>query len=214
MMDRQTLFGVEEEREPAARERVSGPVAAVGLEDSLDKLLDYSIPSKLLTRIAGGQRVKVPLGKRNRPVSGDVVAIKEGSEDPGGKDLIEIEAEADVNWMEEGSGVRVQGSGEEKDVVVPELNEDQRRVYDDLLPRVVGGGFSVNLLFGVTGSGKTEIYLRCIEEVVERGRQAIVLAPELALTPQTVRRFTARFARVALLHSRLSASQRHRIWQH
>ena len=56
----------------------------------------------------------------------------------------------------------------------------------------------------MTGSGKTEIYLRCIREVVESGRQAIVLVPEIALTPQTVRRFTARFQRVAILHSGLS----------
>ncbi len=75
------------------------------------------------------------------------------------------------------------------------------------------GGFSVNLLRGVTGSGKTEIYLQCIREVVNAGKQAIVLVPEIALTPQTVRRFTARFERVAILHSGLSASERHRHWQ-
>jgi primosomal protein N' (replication factor Y) len=96
---------------------------------------------------------------------------------------------------------------------VPELNEEQAKVFDELRPRVAAGGFSVNLLFGVTGSGKTEIYLRCIGEVVAAGRQAIVLVPEIALTPQTVRRFTARFPRVAVLHSGLTASQRHRFWQ-
>src|SRR6266404_4428073 len=93
MTDRQTLFGVEEEPEPVARERVSGPVASVALEDSLDKLLDYSIPSKLVTRVAVGQRVKVPLGKRNRPVMAYVVAIKEGSDYPRVKDLLAIEDE-------------------------------------------------------------------------------------------------------------------------
>src|SRR5439155_14150159 len=77
----------------------------------------------------------------------------------------------------------------------------------------MGGGFSTSLLHGVTGSGKTEIYLRCIREVVERGKQAIVLVPEIALTPQTVKRFTARFSRVAILHSGLTATERHRFWQ-
>ena len=96
---------------------------------------------------------------------------------------------------------------------IPELNEDQRAAFEDMSPRVAAGGFSVNLLRGVTGSGKTEVYLRCIEEVVRQGRQAIVLVPEIALTPQTVRRFTARFPRVAVLHSGLGASQRHRYWQ-
>jgi primosomal protein N' (replication factor Y) len=74
-------------------------------------------------------------------------------------------------------------------------------------------GFSVNLLMGVTGSGKTEVYLQALRKVVEQGRQAIVLVPEIALTPQTVRRFTARFPRVAILHSGLSATQRHKYWQ-
>ena len=94
-----------------------------------------------------------------------------------------------------------------------QLNEDQQKAFDAMLPRVSGGGFSVNLLLGVTGSGKTEVYLQCIGQVVDRGKQAIVLVPEIALTPQTVRRFTARFASVAVLHSGLTATQRHRYWQ-
>jgi len=76
----------------------------------------------------------------------------------------------------------------------------------------VAAGFSVNLVHGVTGSGKTEIYLQCIRRAVEAGKQAIVLVPEIALTPQTVRRFTARFPRVAVVHSGMSAGQRHRYW--
>jgi len=94
-----------------------------------------------------------------------------------------------------------------------QLNDEQRKVFDDLLPRVTNGGFSVNLLMGVTGSGKTEIYLQAIRKVLEQGRTAIVLVPEIALTPQTVRRFTARFPDVAVLHSGLTASNRHRYWQ-
>jgi primosomal protein N' (replication factor Y) len=93
------------------------------------------------------------------------------------------------------------------------LNVEQQKVFDELRPRIADGGFSVNLLHGVTGSGKTEIYLQCIRGVVEAGRQAIVLVPEISLTPQTVRRFVARFKRVAILHSGLSATQRHRYWQ-
>ncbi len=92
------------------------------------------------------------------------------------------------------------------------MNAEQQAVFDDLKPRMAGG-FSVNLLRGVTGSGKTEVYLHAIQEVVNLNRQAIVLVPEIALTPQTVRRFTARFPRVAVLHSGLSASTRHKYWQ-
>jgi primosomal protein N' (replication factor Y) len=73
--------------------------------------------------------------------------------------------------------------------------------------------FGVIVLNGVTGSGKTEVYLRAIGEVVEAGRQAIVLVPEIALTPQTIRRFRERFPRVAVMHSDLSDGERHRNWR-
>ncbi len=93
------------------------------------------------------------------------------------------------------------------------LNEYQQKVFDELQPRFDRGDFSVNLLLGVTGSGKTEIYLQAIRRIIASGKQAIVMVPEIALTPQTVRRFTARFGRVAVLHSGLTATQRHRHWQ-
>ncbi|MCP4415000.1 MAG: primosomal protein N' [Chloroflexi bacterium] len=70
------------------------------------------------------------------------------------------------------------------------------------------------LLHGVTGSGKTEIYMRAIEYAINEGKQAIVLVPEIALTPQTVRRFAARFpGRVAVLHSRLTEGERYDTWR-
>ncbi len=70
------------------------------------------------------------------------------------------------------------------------------------------------LLHGVTGSGKTEIYMRAIGQALTDGEQAIVLVPEIALTPQTVRRFAARFpGRVAVLHSRLSEGERYDTWR-
>ena len=70
------------------------------------------------------------------------------------------------------------------------------------------------LLHGVTSSGKTEIYLRAVAHVLEQGRSAIVLVPEIALTPQTVQRFLARFgARVGLLHSSLSDGERYDTWR-
>ncbi|MEM1063095.1 MAG: primosomal protein N', partial [Planctomycetota bacterium] len=69
------------------------------------------------------------------------------------------------------------------------------------------------LLHGVTGSGKTEVYIRAIEEVVSYGRQAIVLVPEISLTPQTIRRFRSRFKGVAVLHSHLTDAERHHQWR-
>ncbi|MHB8777394.1 MAG: replication restart helicase PriA [Anaerolineales bacterium] len=70
------------------------------------------------------------------------------------------------------------------------------------------------LLYGVTGSGKTEIYLRAAEEAIQSGRQVIILVPEIALTPQTVRRFLSRFpGQVGLVHSRLSEGERYDTWR-
>lgn len=75
-------------------------------------------------------------------------------------------------------------------------------------------GFSRHLLFGVTGSGKTEVYIRLIERVVQSGRVALVLVPEIALTPQTAGRLFRRFPdhRIALLHSGLTQAQRNQQW--
>jgi primosomal protein N' (replication factor Y) len=69
------------------------------------------------------------------------------------------------------------------------------------------------VLFGVTGSGKTEVYLQAVEETVAYGRQAIVLVPEISLTPQTCDRFRARFGAVAVLHSHLTPTERHAQWR-
>jgi primosomal protein N' (replication factor Y) len=76
------------------------------------------------------------------------------------------------------------------------------------------GRFQPLLLYGVTGSGKTEVYLQTIATVLARGRQALVLVPEIALTPLTVRRFLARFgSRVAVLHSGLTGGERYDAWR-
>lgn len=75
-------------------------------------------------------------------------------------------------------------------------------------------GLQPFLLHGVTGSGKTEIYIRAAEEAVRHGRQALILVPEIALTPQTVRRFLARFpGQVGLVHSKLSNGERYDTWR-
>lgn len=94
---------------------------------------------------------------------------------------------------------------------VPELTAEQNAALSavDALPPG-----QTALLYGVTGSGKTEVYLRCIEACLNEGKGAIVLVPEIALTPQTVGRFAARFGdRIAVLHSRLSAGERFDEWR-
>ena len=93
------------------------------------------------------------------------------------------------------------------------LTPEQAGVLASLQPALAGNGFAPFLLLGVTGSGKTEVYMTAIEQVVARGRQALVLVPEISLTPQTEARFAARFATVAVLHSHLSESERQNRWR-
>lgn len=90
------------------------------------------------------------------------------------------------------------------------LNEEQQRALDAICG---GGDVRPTLLYGVTGSGKTEVYLQAIARELEAGRGAIVMVPEISLTPQTVQRFAARFGdRVAVLHSALSDGERYDEW--
>ncbi|MBQ9518689.1 MAG: primosomal protein N' [Firmicutes bacterium] len=91
-----------------------------------------------------------------------------------------------------------------------ELNDGQRAAVDAIL----SDDIRPVLLKGVTGSGKTEVYLRVIEKTIEQGKQAIVLVPEISLTPQTVDRFVSRFGgAVAVTHSKMSDGERYDQWR-
>ncbi len=308
--------------EPAAPPEQRGPFAAVALEQAIDKVLDYAVPARLASAVQVGQRVRVPLGRRNKPATGYVVGLRDTTDYPKVKPLAELIddrvlvspqmmelarwmgryyvaplgivlesiipsavkkrigmgyssvvrpalARADLQalfektkapkrrsvlsrllQLPEGEPIELVRLAGEAGVTAPtvrklarlgvitvtqqpdlvglaadavpagdaseadrQLNDEQQAAFDQLGPRMDAAGFSVNLLLGVTGSGKTEVYLQCIRRVVAAGRQAIVLVPEIALTPQTVRRFVARFGRVAVLHSGLTAGERHRHWQ-
>ncbi|HEV3146548.1 MAG TPA: primosomal protein N' [Gemmataceae bacterium] len=93
------------------------------------------------------------------------------------------------------------------------LNADQVRVWAPIEQALHSGGFHAFLLHGVTGSGKTEIYLRAIEEVIRQGKEALVLVPEISLTPQTIARFRGRCGEVAVLHSHLGDVERGAYWR-
>ncbi len=98
----------------------------------------------------------------------------------------------------------------------PVLTNDQREAYAAIAAALEGGATTrqVFLLHGITGSGKTEIYLRALARTMRLGHQALVLVPEIALTTQLVRRFTARFpGRLAVLHSGLSMGERYDEWR-
>lgn len=96
---------------------------------------------------------------------------------------------------------------------VPTLSADQQQALAAILTPLRAGRHETITLFGVTGSGKTEVYLQAVAETLSHGRQAIVLVPEISLTPQTCDRFRSRFGRVAVLHSHLTPAERHAHWR-
>lgn len=114
--------------------------------------------------------------------------------------------------MSAGASPRFQeGDGETEESHA--LSADQTQALQAIHAAIDSGSGKTLLLHGVTGSGKTEVYIRAIEHVVKFGRGAIVLVPEISLTPQTRGRFQRRFAEVAVLHSQMTAAERHFQWQ-
>jgi primosomal protein N' (replication factor Y) (superfamily II helicase) len=96
----------------------------------------------------------------------------------------------------------------------PPLTPPQSRVWEPLSAAITAGQFAPFLLHGVTGSGKTEIYLRAAAATIRAGRQALILVPEIALTSQIVARFANRFpGKVAILHSSLRDAERYAQWE-
>lgn len=154
----------------------------------------------VLERIAGLGRVPV-------------AELKGVAKDPAGhvrrlaKDgLIRVEEEsrpADPFWRDEVA----------RDAPVT-LNDEQAQAVDAVVGRIESGGYEGFLLNGITGSGKTEVYLRAVEAAAARGRGALVLVPEITLTPQLVRRYRARFGdNLAVWHSGLSDRERYEQWR-
>ena len=140
---------------------------------------------------------------------------------PGGLSQAEL-AEVSPNWKSAMRALRANGWAEERArdclapvtapaVSPPALSSAQQAALDAILG--AARGYRCHVLHGVTGSGKTEVYLRAIEQVLARGQQALVLVPEIGLTPQLVSRFRGRFAvPIAVLHSALTDQERLCAW--
>ncbi len=218
------------------------PIAEVVFNLPLERAFHYTVPPALRERLAPGQRVAAPFG--HRELIGVVTkrlgksAVRELKPirrviDP--VPLIAQERWALAEWMARyyycslgealaamvPSALRLRQTPEtvspaRPEVVKPgfELTEPQRRAW-----RVIQGAVSRHeattlLLHGVTGSGKTELYLLAIEASLAQGRGALCLVPEIAITPQTIDRFRERFgSRVAVWHSRLTGRQRAEAWR-
>ncbi|MDD2648134.1 MAG: primosomal protein N' [Eubacteriales bacterium] len=118
-----------------------------------------------------------------------------------------VEVKEQVVFRSPMSGIPVHPSQD------PELTQEQSDALDEIIPQLRNGKGSF-LLHGVTGSGKSEVYIRLVRETLKAGKGAIVLVPEIALTPQMVSWFHSRFGeRAAVLHSRLTAAQRYDEWR-
>lgn len=91
------------------------------------------------------------------------------------------------------------------------LNEEQQKVYKEIFNFINTN--EMFLLYGVTGSGKTNVYMKVIEDVIKNNKTAILLVPEISLTPQIIKRFTSYFSNIAVLHSGLSDGEKYDEWR-
>ncbi len=135
-------------------------------------------------------------------------------------------SQAALRGLKEKNLVEIITRKKEREAFVPEgamtqpfgdaltFTSEQQAIFQELKLAIEAGKFESFLLHGVTGSGKTEIYIRCIQRVLEMDKTAIMMVPEISLTPQTVERFHQRFGdRVAILHSGLSQTERFMEWK-
>lgn len=150
---------------------------------------------------------------------GDAIEVGDLYEQHGGRSY-------DLNRLEEQGLITIESQEVIRDPVdeidfipstAPPLTSDQMAVWVEIersIRSTAEAGQQGFLIHGVTGSGKTEIYLRAVDETLAHDRTAIVLVPEIALTPQTIRRFLARFSeQVGLSHSQLSDGERYDTWR-
>ncbi len=192
-------------------------------------------------QVGPGQSVKVPFGPKNREVTGLVVeANTEECKKFEPKDIIAVAPErpalapTQLKWLRWLSNYYVYPLGQIQQLVYPPLKKHSQRksrkepVVPDVQPvaphpltdeqkaviaQIELGQKGTYLLHGVTGSGKTEVYIEIISEVLEKGQTALVLVPEISLTPQLVRRFAERFSgEIAVIHSHLTEREKTDQW--
>ncbi len=173
-------------------------VDAEALKKSADKKLTQKQAAILKLLERDGPMTQVDLLRTAKCTAGPVTALRR-------KGLIRSQAERVQKSQADGVEVRRQKNFT--------LNDEQRNALERITSAMHEKTHRTILVHGVTGSGKTEVYIQAMQEALRFGRQAIVLVPEISLTPQTVERFRSRFGEVAVLHSHLTDAERHWHWR-
>lgn len=196
-----------------------------GLSASLNLFIPPSLSQRVTTYIEKGdseitkaspnQKLILELIKEKRRISLSMLKSKVSSPYSAIKQL---EAKGAIKIISQIKPLPLLGKEVEiKDVakdIPPILSPDQSNAVDRIKVFIEKESFSTFLLYGVTSSGKTEVYLRAIEDVMKKGKSAIVLLPEISLTTQLIERFKMRFGgNCAIIHSRLTAKERLNEWQ-
>lgn len=213
-----------------------GDVLAHGIPAALRKGADlYPAPEAAWELTAAGQAQDLTALARKAPrqaailerlnsKAGDATAVAESELKAPGSGREVLRRLEQLGWIRQsesraGKSATSEESGTEAAMLpaaatiekLPELTADQRRAVDTVL---AGNGFASYLLYGVTGSGKTEVFLRLISEALNKGQQCLLLVPEIGLTPQLVQRLRARFgAGTVVFHSGLTPTERLKAWR-
>jgi primosomal protein N' (replication factor Y) len=209
----------------------------------IDKVFHYLIPEQLKEQIKVGSQVVVPFGRRKDDgfvvgfvEQSDFPGIKEIESVVGNEPVLSEKAILFAKWLADyyfsflatalrlmippgkklpTSNFQLQNKSQitiNKSKII--LNSEQEKALGEINEAVGNGENKTFLLYGVTGSGKTEVYLRAIEKVLSLGKVAIALVPEISLTPQLVARFNERFGdQIAVMHSDLTLKKRRSEWR-
>ncbi|GIL17292.1 MAG: hypothetical protein BroJett040_10430 [Oligoflexia bacterium] len=213
---------------------------SVAVDAPIREPLTYQAPDSLAGGLFRGQRVKLPLGKRQ--TTGVLLRPQKDVPDVKLKEISELDdthptlPDFFLKWLEwlaeyylhpvgtvaslaypslskatkERKSKRPPPIKEYAQSQAPRLTDEQQTVINKISEQK---GFSTHLLFGVTGSGKTEVYLQLLDKTLNEGKRGLVLVPEISLTPQLIQRFAARFGnRIAVLHSQLTDRERTNQW--
>jgi len=208
----------------------------------IDKPYDYLIPSGCREQAVPGMRVLVPFGRGNKKCEGIILSLYQRPDQNNLKAIISLLDEEPVLssenlklalWMSDRffctvydalramlpakmdlKRKRPERERKTHDILSLDLTTEQITVYNELIPLLESKKPEAALLYGVTGSGKTLIYINLIKSTLTLGKTAIVLVPEIALTPQTVNIFSSHFGdSIAVMHSALGTGQRYDEWK-